>query len=387
MTNAPCNSDRWSTATVCGGRAASKAELRVMMSQTRYEVEFINRRYVHHSRNSGYDQLVERLGRPVPSLDQSRITSKWIPGRVAVWLARHSGVTHYGHDEFYLEWSAIRSMASRGRHTIYHVLYGDSDYRFMGAAARLLQSHVVATFHQPPGQLAQLLREVDHLRKLDRVVVVGSSQIAFFEPIVGRERISLVPHGINTSVFAPRANGTRGKHYPAHFMCLFVGMHLRDFDVLRKVIARMAIIEPTVRFVLVTAPDLVPDLQALPNCEIRTSVCEAELVELYQSANVLLLPLMDCTANNTVLEGLSCGTPVIVTDVGSIRDYVDESCGVLIPPNDPSAMADAVLDLLRDEERRRELAVGARQHALQYDWGTVAGSMRRVYEQVLDRVV
>ena len=46
---------------------------------------------------------------------------------------------------------------------------------------------------------------------------------------------------------------------------------------------------------------------------------------LYQGADLLLLPLIDATANNTLLEGLACGLPVLASDLTGVRDYAPDS--------------------------------------------------------------
>ena len=57
-----------------------------------------------------------------------------------------------------------------------------------------------------------------------------------------------------------------------------------------------------------------------------------------------------------VLEALSCGVPQVATDVGGTGEAVAPETGLLVPPHDPAALADAVVDLLGDEERRAAMA-------------------------------
>jgi glycosyltransferase involved in cell wall biosynthesis len=86
-------------------------------------------------------------------------------------------------------------------------------------------------------------------------------------------------------------------------------------------------------------------------------VGQRELHEHYRKASVLCLPcrvLNDGDRDgipNVLLEAMSCGVPVITTPVSGIPELVeDEVNGLLVPPEDPEALADALLRLHRDPE-------------------------------------
>ena len=53
------------------------------------------------------------------------------------------------------------------------------------------------------------------------------------------------------------------------------------------------------------------------------------------------------------LEALACGVPQVATAVGGTREAVVPETGLLIPPRDPAALADAVIELLRDPRAAR----------------------------------
>jgi glycosyltransferase involved in cell wall biosynthesis len=64
--------------------------------------------------------------------------------------------------------------------------------------------------------------------------------------------------------------------------------------------------------------------------------------------------------SNAILEAQACGLPVVTTHVGGNPDLVDADCGILVPPRDPRALAEAMGRLLRDRDRREQMGAVAR---------------------------
>jgi glycosyltransferase involved in cell wall biosynthesis len=97
-----------------------------------------------------------------------------------------------------------------------------------------------------------------------------------------------------------------------------------------------------------------------------------ELRDLYQAADLLFLPLLDAVANNSVLESLASGLPVISTDIGATAEYVPSGAGQLCQPHDARSHATAVVNWLDNKARRAEAEGIARSFALEnFDWATI----------------
>jgi len=82
-----------------------------------------------------------------------------------------------------------------------------------------------------------------------------------------------------------------------------------------------------------------------------------------------------------VLEAMACGVPQVATDVGGTREAITP---VLVPPGDPDALADAVIALLDDPERRARLAAQSREvHAQRFTVDRMVAATAAVYDEVI----
>jgi alpha-maltose-1-phosphate synthase len=99
----------------------------------------------------------------------------------------------------------------------------------------------------------------------------------------------------------------------------------------------------------------------------RLGPADPELLDLFQQADMLILPTYGDATPWVLLEAMACGTPVVSTPVGGIPDMLDHGrAGVLVPYGHPRELADAVRALLADEVMRAELAGRARERCEQH---------------------
>jgi phosphatidyl-myo-inositol alpha-mannosyltransferase len=115
---------------------------------------------------------------------------------------------------------------------------------------------------------------------------------------------------------------------------------------------------------------------------------QEQLTEELLSAKALAAPSLGGESFGMVLtRAFAAATPVVASDIEGYRDVMTSEVGLSIPPGDPTKLADALVELLSDEDRRCRFGQTARQLAVdRYSWDGIARRLVDVYERVAGRV-
>jgi glycosyltransferase involved in cell wall biosynthesis len=106
-----------------------------------------------------------------------------------------------------------------------------------------------------------------------------------------------------------------------------------------------------------------------------------EVVALYHGAHAMLNPSRVDNMPNSVLEALACGLPVVSTNVGGIPFIVEDGeTALLVPPDDPVQMANALIRLCTDHALWAQLSESGCREVRQYTWREVSGRWLSLYE-------
>jgi glycosyltransferase involved in cell wall biosynthesis len=279
---------------------------------------------------------------------------------------------------FLIEAAAAIHMLTH-RKSIYHILYGDTDFWLLGRLRRVSKKNkLVATFHEPDYALDWL--KIDKIvSDLDAVILVSESQREYFLKLLPAERIFVAPHGIDSTFFEP------AEEFSNELVGITVGTHHRDPGSLSRALDRIYREYPDFRLKAVGARLEGGENPALKDqrVEYYDGISDEELRLMYQTAGVGIFSLNHATANNAILEAMACGIPVVATDIGGVREMVGDA-GVLTRHWDSDSLADGVLRVLRDRDLAAGLGKAARERVLHLRYERVAEHMRRIYAQVLE---
>ncbi|GFO64813.1 glycoside hydrolase family 99-like domain-containing protein [Geomonas paludis] len=355
------------------GNAYLEATLRAVTRETgdRIRVHFVNVRTAHHSPHSGYDRFLDYIPhRRLPKAVSFDAVSD--AERERLYQQAKQEVSWYNPSDLELE-SAVNELAP-GRHRhVCHYLYGENSL-YHTERSQDPNKKVFVSFHQPPAAHQEFVRNREPLKNVDGIVVVGTNQIPFFSQFVAPEKIHFVPHGVDTDFFRPNPGLKKEDRI------LFVGNWLRDFDTLVAVSKLLAVKAPELVLDVVTLERNRPYFDGCCNVRFHSGIPEAELLAKYQEAMLLVVPMKDCTANNSVLEGMACGLPIVTTDIGGIKDYVTEESALLCSPGDADTMATGVMTLVRAPERLQQMGKASRERSLDFAWPKVSQILYSAYE-------
>jgi glycosyltransferase involved in cell wall biosynthesis len=114
-------------------------------------------------------------------------------------------------------------------------------------------------------------------------------------------------------------------------------------------------------------------------------VPKSRLIEIFQNATVQVLPSHYEGLPTVLLEAMSCGVPMVATDIGGTNEVIESGInGILVPPRSPESISTAVTGLLNNASLRGKIGLAARNTILKkYTWTTVSERIIDCYNQVI----
>ena len=215
-------------------------------------------------------------------------------------------------------------------------------------------------------------------------------------PAVPPDRVHVIRNGIDAVQYSPdpaidliTAHGID----PDRPTVAFVGRITRQKGV--PVLLRAArMLDPAAQLVLCAGqadtPELAAEVSALVD-ELRATrtgivwlsgmLSKHEVIQILSHATVFACPSLYEPLGIVNLEAMACGTPVVASGVGGIPEVVaDGETGLLVPPDDPAALAAALNELLRSPGRAAAMGkLGRERAAAEFSWTAIATQTAALY--------
>lgn len=258
----------------------------------------------------------------------------------------------------------------------------------------IVRQRVLGRLYRP--FLWETLRRADLIAVSNPVYIQDSPFLR-----VHAEKCRVIHFGVDLERFertpAVEAEAARWRaRWPDRLLVLFVGRlrHYKGVDVLIDAAARLS---ASAHFLIVGVGPLAVALQrqaqrngVAERVHFLGELSDEAVTALYHAADVFVLPSTNRaeTFGIVQLEAMACGLPVICTELGTGTSYVNQHgvTGLVVPPQNPEALAAALRQLLEHPEQRRAFGAAGRRRVEQAF--TREEMLRRTlafYEEALER--
>lgn len=228
------------------------------------------------------------------------------------------------------------------------------------------------------------------INSLDRVITSSEEGITELNSAFGvkPEKISVVYNGMDIEMF--RNTGEKRDENSI----LFVGNTEDHKKGLVYLLEALTLMPEEIKLTIVdegppnkmTASNLIERFGLQKRVIITGKLSYDDLVSAYSRTGILVMSSLYEGFGLPAAEAMACGTPVVVTDAGALKEVVDDSCGILVPQRDPAALKDAVMGLIKDKKRMKKMGINGRKRVEDlFSWPAAAANTMKVYEDVINK--
>lgn len=259
--------------------------------------------------------------------------------------------------------------------------------------------------NQAKGIILNIINHIEkrNMPKADKIIVVTSKlkQILIREYNVSENKIEVLENGANVDLFRPmERNRVISKlriSEQFRYVC-FVGNFAtwQGLEYLIKSVPHVLKECPDARFLLVGDGDLKERLESMvkdigvSDKVIFTGMVPYQNVPYYINASdvcvVPKLPLKSGYSPLKLCEYLACEKPVIASRLNGFEILEEHQMGLLVPPEDEVALAQAIVRMLKDYSLREEMGKNGRQYVVKHrSWESVARKTLEVFEELIEQ--
>jgi glycosyltransferase involved in cell wall biosynthesis len=203
---------------------------------------------------------------------------------------------------------------------------------------------------------------------------------------VDREKVHIVPLGVDTRLFRPRPGEPR---VPGRIVTVTsADSPLKGLPVLLRAVAKLATERDAHLVVIGTPSDAtrqqLRQLALGDRVTFASGLPDAEYARVLASAEVAVVPSMYEGFSLPAVEHMASGTPLIASRAGALPEVTGEAA-LLVPPGDSEELSAALRGLLDDPAARAQLATrGLERVGMRFAWPAVAAATETLYRKVIN---
>lgn len=284
----------------------------------------------------------------------------------------------------------------------YDVIHAHSHLFFPTNVCALVKKYgsapLVITNHGIMSASAPHWLNVGYMSTLGRWTLNAADRVICYTPVerdllvsefgVNPEGIAVIPNGVNTDIFRPDAS----RRDEGCRRLLWVGRYVKGkgIDFLINAAAELVREVPDLQLTLVgEGPEeaeirqLATELRLDGHIEYLPFMTYDQMPAQYQRAEMLVLPSLHEGVPRTMLEAMSCGRPVVISEFEHLRELVSGG-GLMFPKGDVTALADAIRNLLEHPDEADDLGRRARETIIrQNSWRNTVESTLDLYRELV----
>jgi len=236
-------------------------------------------------------------------------------------------------------------------------------------------------------------RIVNSLRQADHLTAISSHMKMVLNDIANGDKLTFISNGIDIKKLTIPVK--RQSDWPIEAeqdFILYIGSlkYIKGVDILLQAIGIIERQSPGLIKLVIAGKG--PMWNELERCvienKLNNAVCFTGEVTgqlknyLLQNARLVVIPSRSESMSLVALESLACGRPIIASAVGGLVDTIEDGkTGKLVPPEDPQALADAIIEMLNSD--CSEMQRNAIEKAKFYDWENITHQYIELYKRMV----
>lgn len=201
------------------------------------------------------------------------------------------------------------------------------------------------------------------------------------------EKIEIVPNGVDFT----EAKSITAEKNPRRIVCVGRLSWEKGHEYLFGAMPEILKSFPDARLVLAGAGAREAELKELAEktgiagvIDFLGNLPHNEVISEIKKAEVFICPSLAEGLGIVFIEAQACGTPVIGTNVGGIPDVIENGrTGILVPPRDSSAIAEAIKRIFEDKAFAEEIVKNANESVKKFDWNKITEQVSEIYQKMV----
>jgi glycosyltransferase involved in cell wall biosynthesis len=227
-------------------------------------------------------------------------------------------------------------------------------------------------------------------RRLSYIITVSQTARQHIADTFGisKDKLRVIYNGIDTDIFSPSPKTNRMEN--RLLVVISRDTAVKGLKYMLEALATLRQQHPLELIVIAKGTDnnttqrLISKLGIRDYVKIIDEIDTTELVHQYRLASIVVIPSIYEGFGLPAAEAMACGAPVVSTTAGALPEVVGDA-GILVPPADVGALADAISALVISSNKRKHLSeIGRKRIVQMFNWRNTAKRTADVYAEAIE---